>query len=605
MKIKMISKNDSVKEFIYMLFSIFSVIGIAYYISVNSTQNGSENYILYIPLLYLYYRLYKKMIDNNSKKIIFSCILSLIFSVMMILGVQLEKYNEVFWTWKTYFVVLMFTFSMIPILIKLFEILDNIDSNSNKVVNINKKMFFKIFGIQLFFGILGWIALYPGLYGYDAGYEIMQMQYQDVTITTHFSVSYSWMLYRLVDLGNKLFKSYTVGFAIYSFVQMFIITYITTRICTFVYKITKNKKIMLVSILFFCIFPLHIIMMISAAQDVLFCGLMALIVIESYNLIFEPQNFWNNVFNSIKYITLILLFCMAKNNGIYIMMVPAILTIFFIKKYRVKSMFIFIIAILLFFIYKGPLLKSMNVVEGDSIREMLSIPCQQIARSYLHNNDTYLEKDVIWLNKVFANREEDDELFKYYEVNQSISDSVKGSLDMDYIKNHKGEFAKFYLKHFIKDPENYIEGFLLNSLGFWYPDKVYPDSRISHPYIEFEMLEAKKHNQRYIEIERCSMFKWYHDLMKTLVKDNKIMNIPVISSFYVCGTYFMLYLFTIAYSVYRKNYKILYPLSIIFGYYLTLLLSPACLARYCYGMILCAPIMVGFATGKMKNEIKN
>lgn len=605
MKIKKICSINNLKEVIYILFAMFSVIGIAYYISVNSTQNSNKNYILYIPLLYLYYKIYKKMNYNDLNIIIYSSVLSFIISIIMVLGVQLEKYNEVFWIWKTYCIILIFTFSIIPILVKTFDILNNISKKDDKNVDINKKIVFIIFGIQLFFGILGWLALYPGLYGYDAGYEIMQMQYADVAITTHFSVSYSWILYTIVNLGNILFKSYTIGFAIYSFLQMCIMTYVTTKICIFVYKITKNKKMMYISTLFFCIFPLHIIMMVSSAQDTLFCGFIVLLIIESYNLVSEPRIFWSRISNPIKYIVLILLLCMSRNNGIYIMLFPAILTIMFIKEYRFKSLALYIVAMLLFLVYKGPFFNSINVVEGDTIREMLSIPCQQIARSYIHNSDIYSEEDVDVLNNFFSNRKENEELFYYYEKNQSISDSVKGSLSVSYINENKSQFIKFYLKHLIKDPENYIEGFLLNSLGFWYPNKVYPDSRIYHPYIEFEMLDAKKYNEKYIEIERHPIFKWYYDQMKKIVGDNEFINIPIISSLFICGTYFILFLFTIFYVIYKKNFKALYPLSIILGYYLTLLVSPVCIFRYCYGLVLSAPIMIGMLTINNNKYINN
>ena len=603
MKIREIIKNNNTKECIYILCAMFSVVGIAYYISVNSTQNSDKNIIFYIPLLFLYYKLYKKMNYNDSKKYIFSSVLSLIISIIMVFGVQLERFNEVFWIWKTYLAIFMLMFSMIPIIIKLFDLLNDMSTDESKEVVINKKNFFKIFGVLLFFGFLGWLALYPGLYGYDAGYEIMQMQYEDVTITTHFSVSYSWFLYIFVNLGNLLFKSYTVGFAMYSFVQMLIMTYITTKICIFAYKISKCKKLLLISILFFCIFPLHIIMMVSAAQDTLFCGILALLIIESYNLVTEPSVYWSKIINPLKYVILILLLCMTRNNGLYIMMIPAFLTVFFIKEYKIRSIAIYIIAILLFFIYKGPIFKSINVVEGDTIREMLSIPCQQIARSYIHNGNIYSENDVEMLNQFFSNR--DEELFKYYEINQSISDSVKGTLNDEFLEENKGEFIKFYLEHLIKDPENYVEGFLLNSVGFWYPNKVYPDTRIYHPYIEFEMLDAKKYDDRYIEIERQTKFRWYYEKMQTLVKDNNYLNIPVVSSLFTCGTYFILFLFTIFYLVYRKSFKMLYPLSIILGYYLTLLLSPVCIFRYCYGLVLSAPIMISILTMKNNNNQEN
>ncbi len=598
MKVRDVINKNNINKIICIIFAILSVGGIAYYLTIGFELNTINN-IIYGPLFFLYYQLYKRL-NHNKRAIIFSIILSIITAVIMIFGAQLERCNDIFWTIVTFAKIFMLIIALIPIYVKIIELCEKISrSKVCPKIKMKNSTFFLTFGILFIFGLMGFLALYPGVYGYDAGYEIMQIQYDDVTITTHFSVLYSYLLYGFVNLGNTLFHSYTIGFAIYSFVQMCIMTYIVTKVCIFCYRITENKKILITSTLFFCVFPLHIIMMVSAAQDTLFCGFIALILIEIYNMSMDTENFWKKIRNPIKFVALELLLCLFRNNGLYIMLVPAVLTVFFVKKYKFRSIALYVIAIALFLIYKGPILNKMNVVETDTLREMSSVPCQQIARSYIYKNEVYTEEEEAILDNIFAYRQ--GEIFEYYTVNQSISDSIKGTLNEKYVKENRNEVIKLYVNNLIDDPENYVEGFLFNSLGFWYPDKVYPDSRIYHPYIEFEMLEAKKWNERYIEIERHSLFPIYNKVMKFIVEYNYCNKIPVISLLFTCGTYFLLLVFSVLYSIYIKKIRLLYPLSLLLGYYFTLLLSPVCIFRYCYALVLCAPIIISFVLGKNKD----
>ena len=595
MSIKEIISKNNVKKILNLLFAILSVGGIAYYLIIGSTGYRANN-LIYIPFLYIYYKLYVK-INYKEKKFVYSTILSVITSTIMILGVQLERCNDIFWTLSTLVKIVMLMFAFIPIYNNLISLLDRISNRPvSSELELSKKNKLIIFGTLLFFGILGFLALYPGLYGYDAGYEIMQMQYEDVTITTHFSVIYSYFLYWFVNLGNTIFNSYTIGFAMYSFVQMFIMTFVAAKICIFVHKVSHNKKLLILSTIFFCVFPLHIIMMVSAAQDTLFCGLIALVLIEIYNLAMDTENFWHKIINPIKFVILALLLCVVRNNGLYILLVPAVLTIFFVKKYKFRSIALYAIAIALFFVYKGPILKKMNVVEVDTIREMSSVPCQQIARSYIYKNEVYSEDEKALIEKVFAYRQ--GELFEYYTVNQSISDSVKATMNETFVKENSSEVIKLYVDNLIEDSENYVEGFLFNSLGFWYPDKTYPDYRIYHPYIEYDMLEAKTYNERYIEIERNSKIPLYDKALNLIVGKNYWNNIPVVSSIFTCGTYFLLLVFAFFYVIYKKKIRLLYVLSLLFAYYLTLLLSPVCIFRYCYALVLCAPIIIAALISK-------
>lgn len=448
----------------------------------------------------------------------------------------------------------------------------------------------------------GFLALYPGIYGYDAGRQIWQIQYDDVKVTSHFSVIYSYILYAFVQLGDIVFSSYTAGFAIYIFLQMCILTYIATKICFFTYKLLKNKKIFIGTMIFYSIFPLYIIMMLSSAQDTIWGGMLALILMNVYEIIDKKSTFLNNPKKIVFFILENLIMCMFRNNGIYILIISFIAMCFLVKKNKKILIAIYSIVLVLFIIYKGPIFKVLNVTDVDSLQEMASIPCQQIARTYIYNKEIYSEEDLNIIDNIFKDRNGD--LFEYYTVYQSISDSIKETIDQEYVKSNKVEVLNLYIKGFWKDPQNYIEGFLLNSLGFWYPNKNYPDTRMYHPYIETKMLEAKKWNERYIEIENQSIFPIYYKYLCFLVEKNGIDKIPVISSIFKCGTYFLLLLFTCMYIIYKKQYRKLYIMSYLIGYYITLLLAPVCIFRYCFAFAVSIPILISILIKCSKEDKK-
>lgn len=587
-----------VRKIANVCLSIIATIGLMYYITMSFNATLINN-IVCIPVLVLYYNMYNK-IEKDKRTIAFSSIISIVYSIILIIGSQLELTSDIQWGIKTTLKIGLLAFSLFPLFYKLIVFIMKKELTIREVkIKSERKIFWCVYGILLFFGILGFLALYPGQFGYDAGFQIMQVQFDDVSITTHFSVIYSYILYGFVEIGNKVFNNYDIGLALYAFFQMCVLTYVTSKICIFTYRLSKNKYFLLGGITFFAIFPLHIIMMLSTAQDTIYCGILALIVMESYDLIKNTEEYFKKVFKPIKFILLVALLCMFKNSGLYIIMFSLIFAVAFAKKYRIKVIAMYVIAISIFFVYKGPLFSALKVVDGDPIREMSSIPCQQIARTYTYNRAAFSETDKELLLKVFPVPE--NELFQYYELRSSISDIVKGTLDEKYAKDNIKPISEMYVVTGTKDPENYAEGFLLNSLGFWYPNKNYPDSRIYHPYIESEMLDSKLYNQRYLEFSRKSLFPLYTKVLEKVITKNGWTKLPVVSVLFPCGTYFLLLLFTIVCVLYKKDYRLLCPLSVVIGYFGTLLLSPVCIFRYCYALILCAPILIAFCL-KKNNE---
>lgn len=596
--IKVLKRDKNI--YISIFLSFLATTGLIKAMEINSGEFNLTNSFLGIIIFFLYIEIYNKKIKEfklyQKREKIFYSIFSLYISISVIVGLQLEFYSEILWTILTLAKIFLLTFSILPIVFNIVDFVKKLKPN-NKIKIDSKKNSIITFIIILLLNFLVFLAIYPGVYGYDAGFQIMEILESDIAITSHFSILHSYILAFLVNLGKTLFNSYDIGFAFYSLFQMTFLTYVTTKITITSFKLSKNIYLYLLSLLFFSFFPLYTVMVLSSTQDVFFAGFFALIIINLFELI-NNDKYFEKKSNPIKLFILIFLFCLFKNNGYYSLLVALPFIIIFNKNKRIFITIIFIFALISYKIYSGPFLDYLNVVKGNAIREMLSIPSQQIARVYNYNFNIFTNEEIKELNNYYTNLEE----FKHYTYRQSISDPTKSVLNTEIVEENFTDYLKFYINIGLKDPTNYIEAFGLNTLGIWYPNKDYVDYRMYHPYLEFEMLDAKFWNERYVEINRNSKFKLYEIVLDYSVSKNAWKKIPVISSFFTIGTYFITYMFILLYSILNKKYKLLVPFSLILGLLITVLLAPVALFRYNFPIIIIWPILIStFYLYKEKN----
>lgn len=571
-------------------FSTFGITGIYKIINGNDFfTNSFMNIIIYI----LFFFIYNKMSKLEKKEKIFVVIFSIILSTLIVIGTQLEYIGYILLNISTLFKIFCLFFSFYPIINLILGFINNVKLNNMK--NINYTKLFIITALIIFiFNFFVFLAIYPGVYAYDAGYQIKEIL-TDIQLNTHFSLLYSFILAKLVNLGKIIFNSYQAGFAIYAFLQMIFLTYVSTKITIFCVSKTKNIYLYLICLGFFGIFPLYTIMVLSAAQDVLFGGIFALILLNILDMI-ENKTYWENKIKPISLSILILLFCMIRNNGFYciLLTLPFIL---FKKNKRLLTFILFIIPLCLYKIYTGPIYKMMGVINTDSLRETLSIPSQQLARVYNYNYSKLSKQNINDLNKYYIKLDD----FKYYTIRQSIADPTKGVLNNDVTKKDLIGYIKLWCNVGFKDPKNYIEAFLLNNLGFWYPNKNYNDERMYHPYIEYTMMDGKLWDPEYVDIKRETKFPIYEKLLNKTLNNHVWKKFPVISTIFTSGTYFIIFIFLLGITILRKNYKYLFPFALILSLYITLFLAPVSIFRYCFPILIILPILISLILTQKKH----
>lgn len=586
---------SNIKNIIPIVLSFISTLGINGLITITSEQVTNNSFVYFI-FFALFLFIFSKIKNLKKGYTIFSIIFSVILSLVLIIGSQLEFYSEIIWSFATLIKIIALSVSIFPLNYLLLKYIDEFKIQKSDNINY-KKIFVITFLIILFFNFLVFLALYPGEYGYDAGFQIMEILEKDVQITSHFSLLFSFILAKVVNLGKVLFGSYQVGFGIYCFLQMTFLSYVATKITVFCTKRIPNKIIYFINVLFFSFFPLYTLMSISAAQDSVFAGLFCLIILNVIELI-ENKDYWKNKLKPISLGILIFLLCLIRNNGFYCILISIPFIFLACKNKKVVVLLIFIIPLFAYKIYSGPVFNILGITKTDTFREMLSIPSQQFARVYNYNLKVFSKEKLKQLKKFYPEIND----FKYYTYRQSIADPTKSVLNNKYVKSNLKDYISLWTSIGVKDPENYVEAFLLNSLGFWYPNKNYNDDRMYHPYIEIEMMDAAKWNPRYVQIKRESKFPIYEKILNIAIGKNAWKCIPVISTIFTTGTYFIIFIFLFLLTILRRNFKYMLPISIILGLYATLFLSPVALFRYCFPIIMVSPLMINLILYQKKKD---
>lgn len=571
---------------INLLLAIIASYGVVSYIDTISESLGA-NYIIGLILFGLFVFALQHTPQISRREKIFAIILAVITSFCLTIGSQLEYHTTIFWSFGTIIKLSCLAVGIYVLLRLAISWLARCKLRNIKDFN-SKKLVWLTFLAITFCGFLVWLALYPGVYGYDAGFQIDRILNPDSVITSHYSLLFSALLAGFVQFGQTCFNSYEFGLALFTLLQMLFLAFVATRITIYVVTKTKNLYLYLFSLLFFCFFPTYTILAVSSAQDVIFAGLFALVFLNLLKLV-EDSNYWQRVRNPISLAILALLLCMFRNNGIYclILVVPFALVLTKSKKWWLALALL--APIVIYKIYTGPIFDFIGVQKTDTMNEMLSVPSQQLARVYNTKPTAFTETDLQTLRRFYPHYER---TFPTYAIFPEIADAIKNDLNNQETSDNFGEYLGLWARVGLRSPSNYVDAFLLNTLSLWYPEKQYPDSRVYHPYIEFNMVDMEPWGEQYLNFERHSKFPAYGWVLEKIIAHNSWQKLPLISVFFSAGTYFIIFCLLVGLVILRRAWKYFLPLSLILGLYATLFLTPASLVRYVFPIMILAPVLL-------------
>lgn len=473
-----------IKIFIFTLLTLISLFLDVQNI-IRSVKNpfiiGSFELLLIGGLIYkMYFNYYSK---RNKNSIIF-IIISILFSLFMLIGDTFGKTNSLKLMFDNIYIfiltIIRFSgyFILFNLLInKLFEFTENKifkNENKNKYLNFvfNKHPFISSIIVILICWLPYIISFYPAILSPDPSNQIKQffkikthynesvvMLDEDVLITNHHPVAHTVLLGGCIKLG-KVFGSDNLGLFIYSIIQISIL--ISTLAFTIKYMKKLNTPIWLrlSTLIIYALVPVFPLYAMSSVKDTIFGSLIMLYIIFIFDLI----KYQNLSIKKCVYIGLLLLMIMLfRNNGYHVILLSMPFIILSNRKYLLKLLFLFLIPILIYKGYTNILLPKLHITEG-SIREMLSIPFQQTARYVLkHEEDLSLEDKEI-IDKILDISDLKDR------YDPTFADNVKNRFNKYTTEDDLKAYFNVWLKGLTKHPVTYIESTLNNTFGYYYPN---------------------------------------------------------------------------------------------------------------------------------------
>jgi len=443
------------------------------------------------------------------------------------------------------------------------------------------------------------LAVYPGFFAYDATDELQEVltgQY----VTRH-PLLHVLMLGKTVSGIQKLTGSYNIGIGVYVLVQMAGMA----MLLGWTIQQLRTRAGRVCGLLFYGLFPVIPMYVLCTSKDMPYtAGMLAVLVLlcrmqrsghsrrgESEVAAADAEmpkagHFPLSTASLPALAFALLVMAVFRSNGVIVLVLFLPILFFLVQKSSRKK------AVLLAGVVLGAyvLLQSgLNIVlkpESTNAMESLTVPIQQLARTWNYSPELFSEEDQETLFEILP-----EESLALYQP--KLSDLVKAGFVTESFQNDPGKYLKLWLKIGIKAPATYLNAWLLTSYGFWYPGAdidVYNGTRCyeSSSYFSCETEGPGRRDSKLPWLEH-----WYEILSWT----DTVHKIPVVSLPFspgaLCWCYVLGTLFLIASGNWRKA-AVFSPVCLNL---LTVLLGPTYLVRYVLIFWFALPLYLSICVG--------
>lgn len=447
-------------------------------------------------------------------------------------------------------------------------------------IEAGKNSFFYSWACIILCWIPVWLASWPGIFSYDSAYQIDW--FLTGNLKAHHPLLHTAYLGGCIAIGQKVFGSDMVGALLYVVSQMLILSALLAGIHVYILKRSRSLWIQAGSLAFFALYPWNGLLSLCATKDVLFGGVFGIFLMQLMEAVSDKEAFYKSWKRQCLFgVTLFFVFAL-RNNGIHTILLCAPFLLFYFRKYWEKLLILLSLCCSIYFFYAGPVYQMLGVAKGET-REMLSVVIQQIARVYRDAGDSWDEEE----KNVVLHVIEERGLRRYH---SHISDPVKIFFDDQAFAKDPVAFLKIWAELGQRYPKSYVDSFLANTYGFWYPMETVPESS-GKRYIEYECYTPCDSFTLEMDPKLEGLNSFLYKLSVGEIPQRK----GLVKFFLSTAFSFWVLLAGFFVLLYRKKWRDMIALLPLFAYFLTVLLGPVAIMRYVYCMIVCIPLVVYWA----------
>lgn len=573
--------------------------------------------ILAIPMIAVVFFFLRKFImvwakdtDNKARRrrVAYALVLGSLLGLSQMLGYRLQIFGYTpHGVWGKIGILLTAAgigVSFLPIIYCYLRWLDN-RNKGREIVKFTKKTARNIFLISWGVIFVAWIpaflAYYPAIMSYDCNRQFQEAYLGYMWFNSHHPLVHTFLIRMFLLLGESL-GSYQVGMAIYSLVQMLVLSVVFAYASNMVGRLTHKKWAVVVTVAFFAFLPIHQVLALCVTKDILFTAfflLFCLLVLE-YNQSDIQKAKWLLLGAMLLVGILVMLF---RNNAIYAFAVFAVFYIICSKKDRVKILLLCVAVLLGGKFGAQGIQTAMDAGSGSKV-EMYSVFLHQFARVGLYQNDNLDIEEYGIINKYV-------DAAYWNQYNPNIADGIKGNVAVTTFDNWKDDIPvmlKDWATIGLRYPNDYIDAFLELTRGYWFMDDV------SHAEVlgygddtNWGLIyTANLSGSTVFEgVENNSLLPGLLKIYQKIVNGNSYYDWPVLSMLFKPAFYcWALFVVMVSLSYMKQKRKLvlcLFPLM----YLCTLLLGPVVNFRYVYPIIAMIPVLVAWMFSNWDWKIKD
>ena len=538
----------------------------------------------------------KQSLPATSSLKIFAAIIALFFSQFVTIEGSFYHVHSwalcfssltAFLTWIVRSIVYGYVFY--KILLGITCILENNQTTSASGYKFNyPKWLILIVCVRLFALLL----FYPLVFGFDAAVGLRTFMDHDCATCNHHPY-FVQLIHALFFSIGKGIGHLSVGFNLLALLSiLFSCSFILYGI-RLMQHAQLSRRLLIAFAITYALFPLYPYLSINPTKDGLFAYTFLLYLFTLYELYITESKCLHNKRYLFLHNATILLLCLTRHQGIYIVFVECAILLLYYKSNWNKILLMTIPSLCLVSAYNKVLLPFLNV-EPSGKQEVYGTFFQQTAYYLQQHPDDITHNELLAINKVL----DSDSIVAKYEFDKT--DPVKNgykynpwyrlfygapSIFRHIDHSHEAEDLKAYrsawLAMGLRHPLTYLEASLAVSAGFFY--------NFNRLLLETEPKWAENGAATTPE------YRFVHFNWMARVYNNRIYSLfkyPVINWIIAIPYYNWAALFLLGLLIYRKDVKgliVFLPILLSLG---ILLICPMIYGRYSYPIVMGLPLLV-------------
>ena len=427
------------------------------------------------------------------------------------------------------------------------------------------------FPVTFLLCMLGWLPYYlyqfPGIMTPDSINQLEQVLGL-IPYSNHHPWIHTLFIKLFYTIGYTITGSMVAAMGFYTLMQM---CFLAASISYFVSstRIFHLKPIWgFLLALAYALLPYHAVYSVTVWKDIPFAAAVLLFLTALLRI--------HNRNHRSDYIIFILsgiMMCVFRSNGWYAFLLCLPFLLFFLRrnKYLIGSL---AITLCMSILIRYPVMNASHVVSPDFV-ESLCIPLQQVSCVLANDRDLTPEQNEM-IDQVI------DRTYVKELYNPTFADNMKELVragNPQYLEDHKTDFLKLWISLGLKYPGDYLEAYIQQTNGYWYPDSYYL------------VAEAEGISATSLGISHTPLIRG-----PLVVKGKEIAiklgsMIPLYGTLWSMGVIFWIFLICIACILARRDYsKLLYTLPCLTLWFTVMIATPVATEfRYVYFLILCLP----------------